>query len=213
MSTQKIEVDKKTFAGLRSVRKKRNLSMIKAAEQIGGLSWGYLGEIERLEAYPDDLLEKHLLSWMQNDTPATPHGSSGHISIPHLSVAASAGGGSLVGSEQIVDYVQFRPEWLTAAKGIKPENLLIVSVMGDSMEPTLYDGELVVLDTAQHFKSDGVYVVSEGDRLWVKRVQYRIGGELVLKSDNSKYDPQIFRDNDLDGVRIIGRVVLKVGVV
>ncbi len=134
------------------------------------------------------------------------------VSVPRYGVSVSAGGGSLVGSEEVLDYMRFRRDWLVTGKGLNPANLLMVNVVGDSMEPTLSEGDMVLVDTVHApFKSDGVYIVQEGDRLWVKRVQYCFGGELTIKSDNKKYDPWVFREDELNGVRIIGRVVLKIG--
>lgn len=136
-----------------------------------------------------------------------------YINLPRYEVQASAGGGSLVDSEQVVDYLQFRPEWLKNAKGVNPENLLLISVTGDSMEPTLSDGDLIAVDTTQgRFKSDAVYVLQQGDRLWVKRVHYKLDGSVQIKSDNAaKYEPEIFRGDQLENLKIIGRVVWRGG--
>ena len=136
-----------------------------------------------------------------------------YINVPRYEIQASAGGGAMVQSEQIVDYLQFRPDWLKASKGITADNLVLISVVGDSMEPTISDGDQILVDTTEgRFKSDAVYVLQQGDRLWVKRVHYKLDGTVMVKSDNaSKYEPELFRGDQLDALRIIGRVVWRGG--
>jgi phage repressor protein C with HTH and peptisase S24 domain len=136
-----------------------------------------------------------------------------YIRLPRYEVQASAGGGAVITSEQIVDYLSFRTDWLKSAKGISPKNLLLISVSGDSMEPTLANGDLIVVDTTEgRFKSDAIYVLQQGDRLWVKRLHYKLDGTVLVKSDNaSKYEPELFKGDQLESLRIIGRVVWRGG--
>jgi transcriptional regulator with XRE-family HTH domain len=61
------------ISGLREERKRRKLTLQQASAQMTDISFGYLGQIERGEVYPDELREKEILRWMQN-TPGTPSG-------------------------------------------------------------------------------------------------------------------------------------------
>jgi len=79
------------------------------------------------------------------------------------------------------------------------------TIKGDSMEPTLRNGEPVVF-TLDGMTAASIYVIAIGDELLVKRLQRNLGsGKLLVISDNPKYPPMTV---DADAVRILGRVVM-----
>ncbi|MGE4406086.1 S24 family peptidase [Pseudomonas sp.] len=131
--------------------------------------------------------------------------------IPRYDVQASAGGGALVHSEQIVDYLAFKTEWLREHVGISPSHALVISVAGDSMEPALGDGDLILVDTAvTRFEQDAIYVLQVRGALMVKRVQVKLDGTVIVKSDNERYESEVFRGEDVESLRVIGRMVRRV---
>lgn len=129
------------------------------------------------------------------------------VLVPRYGIQASAGPGSLVDSEGIVDYLSFRRDWIENSLGMKKEDLALVSVSGDSMVPTLQDGDIVLVDMKNQgrFKSDAIYLINGGDELRIKRIQKKTDGTLIIKSDNKLYDPEVI--GNLELVRIVGRVV------
>lgn len=129
--------------------------------------------------------------------------------IPVYSVNAKAGHGSLVTSEKIVDSLAFKRDFLRNSLGASPDDLYLIHVEGDSMEPTLRAGDLILVDRRRtNVDREGIYVMSMDDALLVKRLQRHPGGRIVASSDNASYHPF---DVDLkarhDGLAIIGRVV------
>lgn len=81
-------------------------------------------------------------------------------------------------------------------------------VVGDSMEPTLHDGEPVVY-VREFIQGDGIYVLAVNGELLVKRLQFdRIFNRLHIISDNTKYRPVEIPLEGLDNVRILGKVVI-----
>lgn len=77
----------------------------------------------------------------------------------------------------------FDLEWLIR-RGLNPENLLSIVVRGSSMEPTLYDGDMVVFDTSKTEPVDsGAFVINNEGELVVKRIT-RDGGRWWMDSDN-----------------------------
>lgn len=81
-------------------------------------------------------------------------------------------------------------------------------VVGDSMEPTLHDGEPVVY-VRDFIQGDGIYVLAVNGELLVKRLQFdRIFGRLHIISDNEKYKAVEIPLEGLDNVRILGKVVI-----
>ena len=113
------------------------------------------------------------------------------IMVPRYDIAGSAGGGSLIHSEQIVDHLAFRADWVKNALGVSRKDLVLISVKGDSMQPTLSEGDLILVDTAvREFEDSAIYVLRKGDGLFVKRVHHKLDGTIIVKSDNQHYEPE-----------------------
>ena len=81
---------------------------------------------------------------------------------------------------------------------------------GDSMEPTIYSGDSLVIDkTMNSVTSDGgIYVINYDGELFVKLVQKQLNGTVAITSDNKNYGDIVIPSSDLNTLRIIGRVVL-----
>lgn len=99
---------------------------------------------------------------------------------------------------------------------IKPKNLLIARVRGDSMERTLYDGDYVILEHFYEgrwqaaFKGDDVYVIGIDDDIMVKRLQ-RIPGRIRIISDNDRYQTIEMPDElAAQKLRVFGRVLRRI---
>ena len=133
--------------------------------------------------------------------------SAAWLDIPRLAVGASAGAGALTGDEVAFDTIRFSSRWLSAM-GLGPEMLSVIAVTGDSMEPTLRDGDEILVDRTARPLHDGVHVVRLGDTLLVKRVETGPGGRITLLSDNPAYRAI---DCHIGEVEVIGRVVWKGG--
>lgn len=86
----------------------------------------------------------------------------------------------------------FRRDWMRS-KGYTADKLLAIRIAGQSMDPTLFDGDLVVVNTADTAPKDGdVFAVSYEGELGVKRLK-RDAGEWYLTSDNTdqrRYSPK-----------------------
>lgn len=143
--------------------------------------------------------------------PAAPYGSEGNVEyvhIPRYEVNASAGGGAIVHSEQVVDYLSFRADWVRSTLGVSVRDLVLISVIGDSMEPSLSEGDVVLLDMTTTSVLDGsIYALQLNGGLLVKRIQRMLDGSLVVKSDNARYDTETVSEDKADRLKIIGRVV------
>lgn len=129
--------------------------------------------------------------------------------IKYLPQVASAGGGAVVLEEGTLD---FDAEDITRELlGLTPTEILMLKIKGDSMEPTLSEGDIVVVDRTKPRNGglpiDGkIYLVSlEGD-LYAKRARYLLGGGFHWASDNDLYDP-IVAEGDLLEEKILGQVV------
>ena len=133
---------------------------------------------------------------------------NGYTRLPRYEVAASAGAGTLVQGEQIVDYVSFKTDWLKIGLGVSPQKAVLISVKGDSMEPTLSNGDLVLIDTSiSRVEDNAIYVINYDDALLVKRIQRKYDRSVMIMSDNKSYGDEAVQGSLVDQLNVIGRVV------
>lgn len=131
----------------------------------------------------------------------------GFVLIPRYNVEASAGPGALNGNELVVDYMAFREDFVRRVLRAEPENLALITAIGDSMEPAIRAGDLLLVDRGiDRIMDDAIYVLGIGDELMVKRVQRFFDGGLVVKSDNIAYHEQTITAEAAPSLRVAGRV-------
>ncbi len=151
-------------------------------------------------------IDEHLLGGPLSEPPRVR--SKGLVAIPRFRVAAAAGHGALAETEEKVAEVGFSARWLGKLTSAKPSDLSIIQVEGDSMTPTLSDGDEIMVDrsVARQVLKDGIYVLRRDDALLVKRVTLHPSrSTLTIASDNPAYAS--WTDCNHDDVEIIGRVV------
>ncbi|MGJ8478757.1 S24 family peptidase [Sphingobium yanoikuyae] len=129
------------------------------------------------------------------------------VAVPRLSLGASAGAGSLDEDERTAGVMAFDAQWLRHL-GVRPQRVSIIRVDGESMAPTLNDGDDIMVDhedDADRLR-DGVYVLRLDGVLMVKRVAMGpLRGRFSVLSDNPHYPD--WTDIDPAMVAIVGRVV------
>ena len=134
------------------------------------------------------------------------HGGD-YILIPTLDIGASAGMGAIPDGENPISALAFQAGWVRMIASGRPEALSVIHVEGDSMLPTLADGDQIVVDTDDRERlRDGIYVLRTDDALLVKRLGVNPATRrLSIKSDNLAYPS--WDDCDPATVSVIGRVV------
>ena len=77
------------------------------------------------------------------------------------------------------------------------------------MEPTIRSGDLLLVDRKKsQVKGDGIYLINLADGLMVKRVEWLLGGSVVIRGDNTLVSrEQTLSSTDLENLHILGRVV------
>ncbi len=133
--------------------------------------------------------------------------------IPVYDASLSAGPGSINGSEEIVDALAFRRDWLVKV-GVDPSRAVIARATGDSMLPCISDGDLLLIDRSktlpppppksEHDRRAPIFAVVHNGEAKVKRVQLVDRDLAMLLSDNPDHSPTFAH---ADSLTIIGKVV------
>ena len=82
-------------------------------------------------------------------------------------------------------------------------HLAASKIRGDSMEPTIFNGDTVICDDLG-YQEDGIYAIIFEGQGFVKRLQ-RVAGGVRIISDNQAYEA-MFAKNDTEELKIIGKV-------
>ena len=129
------------------------------------------------------------------------------IAVPRLDVGASAGPGSFDLAERARELIAFPPRLLRDLGARDPAALSLIRVTGDSMRPTLNDGDDILVDRSDAAERlrDGIYVLRIEDALLVKRIALGPSGRIAIRSDNP--DHPSWEDQDKASLTIVGRVI------
>lgn len=152
------------------------------------------------------------LLWLATgEGPQFPDGSvvqsADTVGVRRLDVVASAGPGASGASEKTLEMVPF-PRAFLRSIGVSPAHANIVTVSGDSMEPTLMAGADLIVDTSvKRIRAEAIYVLILDGELVVKRAQRRVNGSIIITSDNDHYQPEEITPEAADKLQVAGRVV------
>jgi phage repressor protein C with HTH and peptisase S24 domain len=140
------------------------------------------------------------------------------IKIQKLDVRAAAGGGAVSDVGKVEQTLEF-PLWMVRKLAQHASRLSIIRAHGDSMEPTIRSGALVLVDENERclpartpkpkdeWDNPDIYVFLQHDHLRIKRLRVVTPGVTIIISDNKAYDPEVLDRRDRHGFKIIGRVV------
>ncbi|MDR1286782.1 MAG: LexA family transcriptional regulator [Treponema sp.] len=123
----------------------------------------------------------------------------GSFVVPLLNQQLSAGPGAALPEADEAKALIRVPGYLSQYG----ENIAALEVDGDSMEPTLHRGDMVVCDSCG-WSGEGIYAVRMGGSGFVKRLT-KAPGKVVVLSDNPKYPPREESEGSED-FSIVGRV-------
>jgi phage repressor protein C with HTH and peptisase S24 domain len=130
------------------------------------------------------------------------------VPVPEVRVSASAGGGAVNDVEPRGDNWYFPAEWLRHELRARSNDLRIITIDGDSMEPVLESGDRVLVDISRRAPSPpGVFILFDGIGLVAKQLEFVPNSEpprVIIRSANADYRDY---ERTIDEVNIVGRVV------
>ncbi len=131
-----------------------------------------------------------------------------YCTLARIMVDVSASGSTIISQEYEQERYHFRRSWIEGQLGVSPSDLRLLSVRGDSMEPTLCHNDTVMIDTTKQSPSPpGMFVLFDGFGLVAKRME-RTGDSdaprVRIISDNPQYTTY---ERSIDEIFVIGRVV------
>lgn len=162
----------------------------------------HFGIAERLLGGPEDAGARAVLP-----RPGLVQRAEDYVLIPQLGVGASAGAGAEAGEERPLASIAFQSNWIRTVATGRAEALSVIHVEGDSMLPTLTDGDQILVDTDDRERlRDGIYVLRADDSLLVKRLSVNPATRrLTIRSDNDAYPS--WHECDPASISVIGRVI------
>lgn len=125
--------------------------------------------------------------------------------IPMTNMKLSAGHGWDWDSDESFTG-ELLPVPMKIARRFDGNKLIAATVKGDSMEPTLHDGEPVAY-VREFENGDGIYALAILDEVYIKRLSIdRLKREITIISDNPKYPAKTY-PMDQEGLQVLGKVV------
>lgn len=133
------------------------------------------------------------------------------IDIPLYDAPASMGQGALMPEmDAVIGGIRLSVEWVrhNVPTTSAVHNLAVIPAYGDSMTPTFSDGDLLLVDRGvTNIRIDAVYVLGLNGELFIKRLQRRPDGAILMISDNRAYEPYHIENGDREQFAVLGRVV------
>ncbi len=129
------------------------------------------------------------------------------IAIDVVDAVACCGNGHINFDTHVIGQQMMTIKAFHQITSVRPEFIKILKVVGDSMEPTISNGDYVWVDiSCQTPSGDGIYMFCIGDMLVVKRVQINpFDSSIQILSDNPKYLP--IQSSNYQSVNVVGRVI------
>lgn len=189
------------------------LSVLVAISALSGLpiEWIVSGRAKTDREVAEWLHGKDIDQWvdrtdLSGDAPPRQGPDSSTVGVQLLRISASAGPGSfeVASSSDVLEL----PRQILEKAGVKAPTARVLTASGSSMEPTIGDGDLLLVDIAKDRRSpiEGrIYVLNVGDALFVKRLRRSTNGWMMI-SDNRR----LFADEPIPAgvpVTIHGQVV------
>jgi phage repressor protein C with HTH and peptisase S24 domain len=162
-----------------------------------------------LQASLSELLSDDLVTHGSNIS--IPFAADEFVIIKQYTASGSAGNGHMNEHVEISGGLAFKRSWLQR-RGLNAANLHVIYVQGASMEPTIADGNVVLMDESQiEPKNNKIFVIRQPDgELLIKRLIRSLTGTWIIRSDNDdkrQYPDFELSSSEMPELTILGRIV------
>lgn len=214
---------------LKILRKKLNKSQREFATILDISQAAYCNYEKDERNMPSDLLSKIIIAfrlnsdWLINGTGdmlITPENiekmfceandNNDAVKIERIHIKPSCGNGTIVLDEAEVTPILLGTKLIQNIFKIQDaHSLKVFQANGDSMEPTIYDGDDVLVDVSRKdYINGGVFIIERLGDWFIKRLRLKFDGSLEIISDNSsKYGIEVVKQTDGININIKGRVI------
>lgn len=206
---------------------------IHEAEQTFGFAEGYIRGVVRADdkrAIPNIQKAMRIANALDLDFYIGPRRDTGPVEqiildgaayahIPVHEASLSAGPGADNAGSNITDHLAFRREWLKRI-GVSANRACLARVTGHSMEPTLWSGDMVLIDQAKtdpvirkrsetDLRRAPIYTFVQNGEARVRRIERPSSDAIILISDNPDVAPELRSGAEVEQMQlaIIGKVV------
>lgn len=192
---------------IKEARKSAGLTQLELAKKTE-LSRSYIGDIEK-DRYNPSVSTLQLIATATNTPlkdllpstkPVSPTGRG--VRIPVLGRVVA--GIPIEAVEEILDYEEITPE--LAATG----EFFALQVRGDSMEPKLEEGDVVIVKKQEDVETGDIAIVLvNGDEATIKQIKKVDGGIMLYGFNPDVYEPHFYSNQQIEElpVRILGKVI------
>jgi len=108
--------------------------------------------------------------------------SAGYIRLPILAQAAAGAGAYPL--DEVVQYVDVRESYIYQQLGVNPKDVCVLTARGGSMTGEIEDGDVMFVQPVQEFTRDGIYILTVGEWIRVKRLRLMVASQVIRIESN-----------------------------
>lgn len=128
--------------------------------------------------------------------------------ISYEGINVSAGFGSFNEGTTEPDGEEPYSDELLARLGVKAHHCAVFWANGNSMSPTIESGDQMLVDLSKkEIQGNKIYLVQNGESVWVKRVKMEWDGVELISDNKEEYRPIRISADEAQNLQIIGQVV------
>ena len=189
--------------------KKSKVSYTDIAQALG-VSRQYANQIKEKELTSEQLVQLEQYFNVKFDIQQEEDDNSDFTVVEHINISPSCGHGTSVYHDVEVTPIKLGNDLIKNIFKIStPKSLKTFQASGDSMSPSIEDGDILLVDTERKdFHNGGIFLITINEDWFIKRLRQKINGDLEIISDNKeKYPTETIKMNDEVAVDVKGRII------
>lgn len=190
--------------------KKSKVSYTDIAQALG-VSRQYANQIKEKELTSEQLIQLEQYFNIKFDIQEDDDDDNSDFTVvEHINISPSCGHGTSVYHDVEVTPIKLGNDLIKNIFKIStPKSLKTFQASGDSMSPSIEDGDILLVDTERKdFHNGGIFLITINEDWFIKRLRQKINGDLEIISDNKeKYPTETIKMNDEVVLDVKGRII------